>query len=64
MEVGMRRGSGATGEQQGFVRGLGLFDATMVVAGSMIGSASSSCRRISRGRWVRGGLLIMDHHGR
>ena len=34
----MAKASAAEGNRTGFIRGLGLWDSTMIVAGSMIGS--------------------------
>jgi APA family basic amino acid/polyamine antiporter len=59
----MRTRGGATGGQQGFVRGLGLFDATMVVAGSMIGSgifivSADIARHVGSSGWLLVGWLV------
>ena len=59
-------GRGDTGEQRGFVRGLGLFDATMVVAGSMIGSgifivSADIARQVGSAGWL---LAVWARHRR
>jgi basic amino acid/polyamine antiporter, APA family len=57
------RGRGESGEQRGFVRGLGLFDATMVVAGSMIGSgifivSADIARHLGSSGWLLAGWIL------
>jgi APA family basic amino acid/polyamine antiporter len=59
----MRRERAEPGEQRGFVRGLGLFDATMVVAGSMIGSgifivSADIARHVGSSGWLLAGWLV------
>ncbi len=56
-------GGGRSGGQQGFVRGLGLFDATMVVAGSMIGSGifivtADIARQVGSSGWLLVGWIV------
>jgi APA family basic amino acid/polyamine antiporter len=55
--AGMARGGSPNVESSGFVRGLGLWDATMVVAGSMIGSgvfivSADIARQVGSAGWL------------
>ena len=55
--TGVTRGS--AGEERGFVKAIGLFDGTMIVAGSMIGSGIFIvAAEISRQTGSAGGLLL------